>query len=71
MALGEAKARAKREFQQALEATGLSLEDCYAYVEEHPELKRPMYKVPKREGVIGVAANMVYHIADRRKQQVA
>ncbi len=70
MALGEAKVRAKREFQQALETTGLSLADCYAYVDAHPEMKRPMYKVPKREGVVGVAANMVYHIADRRNQRV-
>jgi predicted nucleotide-binding protein (sugar kinase/HSP70/actin superfamily) len=69
MALGEAKVRAKREFQQALEATGLTLEQCYAYVDAHPEMKRPMYKVPKRDDVIGVAANMVYHIADRLTRQ--
>ncbi|MGE5646385.1 MAG: activator of (R)-2-hydroxyglutaryl-CoA dehydratase [Acidobacteriota bacterium] len=67
MALGEAKARAKREFQEALEKTGLTLEQCRAYVEEHPELKRPMYRVPHTKGVIGTAANFVYHIAGLRR----
>lgn len=69
MALGEAKVRAKREFQEALEATRLTLEDCYAFVEEHPELRRPFYRVPQRQGVVGVAANMVYHIADLRNRR--
>ncbi len=69
MALGEAKNKAKREFAAALESTGLSLDDCYAFVEDHPELKRPMYHVPHRKGVVGVAAQMVYHIADRGKRE--
>ena len=42
MALGEAKAKAKREFQQALESTGLPLDDIRAYVDEHPELQAPV-----------------------------
>ncbi len=65
MALGEAKNKAKLEFQQALDATGLTVDDCRGFIEEHPEMKRPMYKIPHRKGVIGVAANTVYHIADR------
>jgi predicted nucleotide-binding protein (sugar kinase/HSP70/actin superfamily) len=69
MALGEAKNKAKREFAAALESTGLSLDDCYAFVEDHPELKRPMYHVPHRKGVVGVAARTVYHIAERRKRE--
>ncbi len=69
MALGEAKTKAKREFAEALQHTGLSLDDCYAYVNAHPEMKRPMYRVPHRQGVVGVAANMVYHIADRRRAE--
>jgi len=71
MALGEAKVRAKREFEEALQATGLTLKDCYAFLEKHPELRRPFYRVPQRKGVVGVAANMVYHIAElqnRRRQ---
>ncbi len=69
MALGEAKTKAKREFAEALEASGLTLEDCYAYVEARPELKRPMYRVPHRKGVVGVAAQMVYHIAERMRRE--
>ncbi|MCP5118166.1 MAG: activator of (R)-2-hydroxyglutaryl-CoA dehydratase, partial [bacterium] len=65
MALGEAKAKAKREFGEVLEATGLTLEDCRAWVEDHPESKRPVYEVPHTKGVVGGAANFVHHIADR------
>ncbi|HVX66660.1 MAG TPA: hypothetical protein VHA11_08670 [Bryobacteraceae bacterium] len=69
MALGEAKAKAKREFQETLEKTGLTLDECRAYVEAHPELKRPMYIVPHTKGVIGSASNFVLHIADRIKNE--
>jgi predicted nucleotide-binding protein (sugar kinase/HSP70/actin superfamily) len=65
MALGEAKAKAKREFQETLDKTGLTLDQCRAYVAEHPELKRPMYIVPHTKGVIGTAANFVLHLAER------
>ena len=64
MALGEAKAKAKLEFQQALESTGKRLDDVRAFVEEHPELRRPFYKVPHRHGVTGTAANFVLHVSD-------
>jgi predicted nucleotide-binding protein (sugar kinase/HSP70/actin superfamily) len=64
MALGEAKAKAKLEFQQALESTGRQLEDVRAYVDQHPTLKKPFYKVPHREGVTGTAANFVLHVND-------
>src|ERR1700730_9909976 len=62
MALGEAKAKTKLELKAALEATGTTLEEVRAYVEEHPELKSPMYKVPHCEGVVGAAANLVGHV---------
>ena len=64
MALGEAKAKAKLEFQQVLESTGRQLEDIRAYVDEHPELRSPFYKVPHRKGVTGTAANFVLHVND-------
>jgi len=67
MALGEAKNKAKLEFQDALNKTGLTLERCQAYVAAHPELKRPMYKVPHTKGAIGTAANFVHHLADRMR----
>jgi predicted nucleotide-binding protein (sugar kinase/HSP70/actin superfamily) len=69
MALGEAKNKAKLEFQQALEATGLTLEECRAFIDAHPEMKRPMYKIPHRQGVVGTAANTVYHIAGRMNRK--
>ena len=69
MALGEAKNKAKREFAETLEAIGMTLEDLKAYVDEHPEMKRPMYKYPHTKGTVGVAANFARHIADRAKKE--
>ncbi len=69
MALGEAKAKTKLEFKAALESTGRTLEEIRAYVEEHPELKSPMYKVPHNEGVVGIAANFVRHVAELMKAE--
>jgi predicted nucleotide-binding protein (sugar kinase/HSP70/actin superfamily) len=65
MALGEAKAKAKNEFQEVLNRTGLTLDQCRAWVEQHPEVQRPLYQVPHHQGVVGQAANFVLHIADR------
>lgn len=69
MALGEAKNKAKLEFADVLKKTGLTLDDCRAFVEEHPETKRPMYQVPHAKGTVGGAANFVLHIADRIKKE--
>jgi predicted nucleotide-binding protein (sugar kinase/HSP70/actin superfamily) len=65
MALGEAKNKAKKEFAEALERTGLTLDVCRAWVDQHPETRRPTYQVPHTKGVVGQAANFVYHIAAR------
>jgi len=64
MALGEAKMKAKAEFQEALASTGKRMEDIRAFVARHPELSRPLYKVPSRPGVAGVAANFILHVND-------
>jgi predicted nucleotide-binding protein (sugar kinase/HSP70/actin superfamily) len=69
MALGEAKVKAKREFEECLDRAGLSLEECRAYVDAHPELKRPMYLVPQVKGVVGTAANFVLHLAERMRRE--
>ena len=69
MALGEAKNKAKKEFAETLERTGLTLDQCRAYVDAHPETRRPMYHVPHTKGVVGSAANFVMHIADRMKAE--
>jgi predicted nucleotide-binding protein (sugar kinase/HSP70/actin superfamily) len=65
MALGEAKAKAKLEFQQALESTGKRLDDVRSYVADHPELRSPFYKVPHVHGITGTAANFVLHVSSR------
>ena len=50
MALGEAKVKAKLEFEEALKSTGKRLDDIKGYIAEHPELRRPFYHVPHRPG---------------------
>ena len=65
MALGEAKVKAKLEFEQCLKSTGKSLQEIREYIDEHPELKRPFYHVPHCEGVAGTAAQFVLHVSDR------
>ncbi|MBV9505343.1 MAG: activator of (R)-2-hydroxyglutaryl-CoA dehydratase [Acidobacteriia bacterium] len=69
MALGEAKNKAKKEFAEALERAGLTLDQCRAYADLHPEMKRPLYHVPRTKGLVGVAANFVMHIAERMKAE--
>ncbi len=73
MALGEARAAARDEFDAALARTGRRLDDIRDYVEDHPELRRPFYRVPRRPGVAGVAASFVLHVNDligRRRRRV-
>jgi hypothetical protein len=62
MALGEAKAVARREFEEALLRTGRTLDEIRAEVAARPELRRPSYRVPRHEGVAGTAANFVLHV---------
>jgi predicted nucleotide-binding protein (sugar kinase/HSP70/actin superfamily) len=69
MALGEAKVRAKNEMKGVLEATGVTLDEVREFVEEHPEMQRPMYKFGHRKGVVGVAANFILHAAERMKAE--
>jgi len=64
MALGEAKAKARLEFQQALASTGRSLDDIRRFVDRHPALRRPFYHVPHRKGMTGTAAMFVLHVSD-------
>jgi predicted nucleotide-binding protein (sugar kinase/HSP70/actin superfamily) len=64
MALGEAKVKARMEFEQALQSTGKPLEDIKSYVADQPALRRLFYPVPDRPGVTGLAANFVLHVND-------
>ena len=52
------------EFQQVLASTGKRLEDIRRYVDDHPVLRRPFYRVPHRAGITGTAANFVLHVSD-------
>jgi predicted nucleotide-binding protein (sugar kinase/HSP70/actin superfamily) len=65
MALGEAKVKAKAEFEEALKSTGKSLADIKSYIAEHPELRKPFYHVPHREGIAGTAAQFILHVSER------
>jgi predicted nucleotide-binding protein (sugar kinase/HSP70/actin superfamily) len=69
MALGDAKARARREFDASLAATGKRLDAIRGYVSEHPELRRALYAVPHHPGVAGRAASFVRHVSDLMDRQ--
>ena len=62
MILTEAKRRARRDFDEVLRTTGLTLEAIRAYESRHPELRRATYRVPHL-GYAGTAANYVAHLA--------
>jgi predicted nucleotide-binding protein (sugar kinase/HSP70/actin superfamily) len=64
MALGEAKAKAKAEFQEVLEKTGKNPEEIREFALKNPVLRRPMYKVPHHPGIAGSAANFVLHVSN-------
>jgi len=42
-----------------------TLQEIRAYMDEHPELKKPFYHVPHRPGVAGTAAQFVMHVSER------
>ncbi|TPV96677.1 MAG: activator of (R)-2-hydroxyglutaryl-CoA dehydratase [Myxococcales bacterium FL481] len=69
MALGEAKAKAKSEFNEVLDAMEYSLDDLRAYVSKHDELRRPMYHVPHYEGLVGTAARFARHLSERMRDE--
>jgi predicted nucleotide-binding protein (sugar kinase/HSP70/actin superfamily) len=64
MALGEAKIKAKAEFEQTLAAADKTLDEIKAYVAAHRQLRSPFYPIPRRRGIAGVAANFVLHVSD-------
>jgi predicted nucleotide-binding protein (sugar kinase/HSP70/actin superfamily) len=64
MALAEARAKARAEFDSVLTSTGKSIDDLREYVDEHPQLKRALYKIPHREGIAGTAAQFAWHVSD-------
>ena len=66
MILTEAKKRAQREFDEALERSGMTPEAVRAHLDAHPHMKRATYRVP-HGGAVGTAANLVLHVAARTR----
>lgn len=66
MILTEARKRAQREYEDVLNANGLTSEQARALLDRYPEMKRATYKVP-RLGATGTAANLVLHLAERAR----
>ena len=64
MALAEAKAKARAEFESTMKHTGKSLDEIREYVDQHPKLRRALYKVPHRTGIAGTAAQFALHVSD-------
>jgi predicted nucleotide-binding protein (sugar kinase/HSP70/actin superfamily) len=64
MALAEARAKARAEFDSVLERRGRSVDDLRDYVERHPEMKKALYRVPHRGGLAGTAAQFAWHVSD-------
>jgi len=64
MALAEAKAKARAEFDGVLKETGRSLDELRDYVDQHPKLKKALYRVPHRNGIAGTAAQFAWHVSD-------
>lgn len=64
MTLGEARMKARKEFNEALAETGCTIEEIREFAAGHKDLSRPLYQVPHREGVVGTAANFVLHAAE-------
>lgn len=62
MILTEARKRATREYEQALQSTGLSTERVCSFLAQRPEMRRATYRIP-HGGMTGMAANTVLHVA--------
>ena len=64
MALGEARVKARAEFDKALSKSGKSLAEIQAFVARHRALHSPFYPIPRHPGIAGRAANFVLHVSD-------
>lgn len=65
MILTEAKKRAVREYDAAMQATGLEPETAKALLDQRPAMNRATYRVPHL-GAGGMAANTLLHLAGKR-----
>lgn len=67
MALGDARRRARDEFETALQRTGRSLNAFYDYVRRYPELRDPFLDF-RQPGLAGTAAQFLHYVASRMEQ---
>src|SRR6267142_100292 len=65
MILTEAKKRAQREFDEALQRTGLTEPEVRGYIQKHPEMKKATYLIPHDGTAAGTAAKTVLHVASK------
>ena len=63
MALGEAKAKCRNEFDRVLAGTGSTLDEIREYAKDHPQLNKALYVVPHAPGIVGTASVFVHHVA--------
>jgi predicted nucleotide-binding protein (sugar kinase/HSP70/actin superfamily) len=69
MALGDARRRAREEFDEAVSATGRSLTDIRAWVARHPEVRGALYPVPHWPRVAGTAARFIHHVGHLMRRE--
>ena len=65
MALGEARAKARSEFEEALQETGLTRQTLSQAIASQPDLRRPSYSIPSHPGSTAAATHLAYHVRDR------
>lgn len=68
LAMADARAKAMEEFEQCVRKTGIPLADIRGYADEHAYLSSPLYQVPRRPGVVGLAANFALHVGELMKR---
>ncbi|MGC9158442.1 MAG: hypothetical protein ACP5FH_05575, partial [Terracidiphilus sp.] len=69
MALAEARARARLEFQQALRESGRTMQEIRAFVAVHPALRSPFYTVSRRPGISSTAANFLLDVDELMRER--
>ena len=69
MALGDARRRARAEFQRVLEDGHVEIQQIRDYVAEHRELRRPFYSLRHRPGLAGTGASFVAHVAEKIRRE--
>lgn len=67
MALGDARRKAREEFDAAVASTGRTAQEIRAFVADHPEMNSALYRFPRAKGIAGTSAQFMLHAAQRMK----